>query len=146
MTVNADLADVQQRLAEITAATPFFRYVGFELDRLDEGFARIRLPFKEENCTAAKALHGGAIAALLDLAGSMAAWSTTDPGDSRLRGMTMSCHVSYLAGALGEDIYGEGRVLRRGKEIIYSDVFVLNGEGKQLAQGSHIFRIAAQAP
>jgi uncharacterized protein (TIGR00369 family) len=146
MTANAGLADAQQRLAEITAATPFFRYVGLELDRLDDGFARVRLPFKEENCTAGKALHGGVIAALLDLAGSMAAWSTADPRDNRLRGMTLSCQVSFLSGALGEEIFGEGRVLRRGKEIIYSDVFVVNGEGKQLAQGSHIYRIAGRAP
>jgi acyl-coenzyme A thioesterase PaaI-like protein len=55
--------------------------------------------------------------------------------------MTLSCHVSFLAGAIGEDVFGEGHVLRRGKEIVYSDVFVLNAAGKQLAQGSHIFRL-----
>ncbi len=56
-------------------------------------------------------------------------------------GRTISCDVSYLAGALGEDIFGEARVVRRGKELVHSAVTVRNGEGKQLAQGMHIFRL-----
>jgi len=54
---------------------------------------------------------------------------------------TLTCDVSYIAGALGEDVFGEARVLRRGKEIIYSEVKALNSQGKLLATGNHIFHI-----
>ena len=40
-----------------------------------------------------------------------------------------------------EDIFAEGRILKRGKEIIYTDVRVVNGAGKLLAQGSVTYRI-----
>jgi acyl-coenzyme A thioesterase PaaI-like protein len=50
-------------------------------------------------------------------------------------------NVNYLSGAIGEDIYAEGRVLKRGKEIIYSDVRVTNEAGKLLAQGTVVYRI-----
>ena len=40
-----------------------------------------------------------------------------------------------------EDIFAEGRVLKRGKEIIYSDVRVTNGGDKLLAQGTVVYRI-----
>jgi acyl-coenzyme A thioesterase PaaI-like protein len=48
--------------------------------------------------------------------------------------------VSYLAGALGEDIFAEAQVQRRGKALIYSDVSVSNADGKTLARGLHIYR------
>lgn len=129
------------RLAQMFETGGFARQLGVRVEEAEEGFARVRLPYLDLNTTARQALHGGAIAALLDAAGTMAAWTTADMALSGLRGVTMSCHVSFLAGAIGEDIFGEGRVLRRGKEIVYSDVTVLNGSGKQLARGSHIFRI-----
>ena len=49
--------------------------------------------------------------------------------------------MNYLSGAIGEDIFAEGRILKRGKEIIYTDVRVTNGAGKLLAQGTVIYRI-----
>jgi acyl-coenzyme A thioesterase PaaI-like protein len=42
---------------------------------------------------------------------------------------------------IGEDCFAEGRVLKRGREIIYSDVRVTNGAGKLLAQGTVVYRI-----
>jgi uncharacterized protein (TIGR00369 family) len=128
-------------LQELYEAGGFVAQLGARIEAITDGFARVRLPYQELNTTARQALHGGAIAALLDLTGTVAAMSTADPSTNSLTAMTMSCHVSFLAGAIGEDIFGEGRVLRRGKEIVYSDVFVVNGEGKQLAQGSHVCRV-----
>lgn len=131
----------RERLQELFEGAGFVAQLGARIEEIAEGFARVRLPYQDLNTTARQALHGGAIAALLDLSGTVAAMSTADPSNKSLTAMTMSCHVSFLAGAIGEDIFGEGRVLRRGKEIVYSDVFVLNAEGKQLAQGSHVCRI-----
>lgn len=131
----------ERQWRELFSTRGFAAQLGAHVDEAAAGFARVRLPYQDLNTTAKQALHGGAIAALLDLAGTVAAVSTADPSNRALRTMTMSCHVSFLAGAIGEDIFGEGRVLRRGKEIVYSDVFVVNAEGKQLAQGSHVCRV-----
>jgi acyl-CoA thioesterase len=49
--------------------------------------------------------------------------------------------VNYLSGAIGEEVFAEGRVLKRGREIIYSDVRVTNAAGKLLAQGTVVYRI-----
>lgn len=130
-----------ERLRELYGAHGFAAQLGAQVEQASEGSARVRLPYQDLNTTAKQALHGGAIAALLDLAGTVAAVTTADAFNPNLRAMTMSCHVSFLAGAIGEDIFGEGQVLRRGKEIVYSNVFVVNGDGKQLAHGSHICRL-----
>jgi len=136
-----------QRLSQVLARSPFYSKVGFELDSCADGTARVLLRYDEANTTAASALHGGAIAATLEASGAMAAWSSGEADPRELQGRTLACDVSYIAGALGEDVFGEGRVLRRGKEIVYVEARVLNGDGKLLAAGNHIYQLGpSEAP
>jgi len=139
--MTAQQAARPKRLSQILAQSPFYAKVGFELDSSGDGTARVLLRYDEGNTTAATALHGGAIAATLEASGAMAAWSSGDADPSELIGRTLACDVSYIAGALGEDVFGEGRVLRRGKEIVYVEARVLNGDGKLLATGNHIYQL-----
>ena len=101
----------------------------------------MRLRYQDENSTAMKALHGGAISALIDTTGAMAAWTTAEIATPKYFGSTVGINVNYLSAAIGEDIIAEGRILKRGKEIIYTDVRVTNEQGKLLAQGSVTYRI-----
>jgi uncharacterized protein (TIGR00369 family) len=130
-----------QRMSRVIAATPYMKHLGMELVEGGEGWARLRMRYQDENSTAAKALHGRAISSLIDTTGAMAAWTTAEIATPRYFGSTVSINVNYLSGAIGEDIFAEGRVLKRGKEIIYSDVRVTNEAGKLLAQGSVVYRI-----
>lgn len=123
------------------AASPFHERVAFRLEGAGEGHARVRLPYDDANTTANRALHGGAIAATADLAGVLAAWSAADAHPEMLTGRTLACDVSYVAGALGEDVFGEAEILRRGREIVYSTVRVLNESGKLLAQANHVYQL-----
>ncbi|MEZ5552460.1 MAG: hotdog fold thioesterase [Pseudomonadales bacterium] len=127
-------------------SSPFWRRVGFRLESASEGTVRVRLPYHEGNTTAATALHGGAIAATLDAAAMLASWSTIERDMESQIGRTLACDVSYLAGALGEDIFGEAEVLRRGREIVYSHARAVNGDGKLLAVANHIAQIAPTEP
>lgn len=130
-----------ERIARGLAYMPYMQHLGMEFVEGGEGWIKLRLPFKKENTTAADALHGGAIASLIDTTGSLAAWTTAELGNPRYFGSTVAMSVNYLSGVLGEDCYAEGRVIKRGKEIIYSEVRVTNPEGKLCAQGNVIYRI-----
>ena len=141
MTQEMDTNRSVGRIAKGMGLIPFMRHLGMEFVEGSEGYIKTRLPFKQENTTAGDALHGGAIASLMDTTGSLAAWTTAELGSPRYFGSTVGINVNYLSGAIGEDIFAEGRVLKRGKEIIYSDVRVTNGEGKLLAQGTVVYRI-----
>jgi len=132
---------LNDKLSQHLSQSAFWTKVGFKVDTSSPGRVRVRLPYDKGNTTAVTALHGGVIAATLDTAGCLAAWST-DTAEG-LCGRTLSCDVSYIAGALGKDIFGEAEVLRRGKEIIFSQVRVVNEEGKVIASGNHIYQIAA---
>lgn len=130
-----------ERMAKVVELMPFARHLGMEFVEAGEGYAKLRLRFQKENTTAADALHGGAIAALIDTTGAMAAWTTAEIATPRYFGSTVGVNVNYLSGVIGDDCYAEGRILKRGKEIIYSDVRVTNEAGKLLAQGTVVYRI-----
>ena len=138
---EADIERGLRRIPKVLTLMPFSAQLGMEFVEGQEGYVKVRLPFKKENTTAADALHGGAIASLIDTTGSMAAWTTSEIGNPRYFGSTVSVSVNYLSGILAEDCYAEGRVLKRGKEIIYSDVRVTTPDGKLCAQGNVIYRI-----
>jgi len=139
--VSEAAAANQKRMATVIARTPFMQHLGMEFVEAGEGWARLKMRYQDENSTAAKALHGGAISSLLDTTGAMAAWTTAEIATPKYFGSTVGINVNYLSGAIGEDIFAEGRVLKRGREIIYSDVRVTNAAGKLLAQGTVVYRI-----
>ena len=130
-----------ERIAKVIALTPYMKHLGMEFIEGREGYAKLRLRFQKENTTAGDALHGGAIASLIDTTGAMAAWTTAEILSPRYFGSTVGVNVNYLSGVIGEDVFAEGQVLKRGKEIIYSDVRVTNADGKLLAQGAVVYRI-----
>ncbi len=129
------------RMAKVIAAMPFTKHLAMEFVDGGEGFARIRMRYQDENSTVGKALHGGALASLIDTTGAMAAWTTAQIATPKYFGSTVGVNVNYLSGAIGEDVFAEGRILKRGKEIIYCDVRVTNTDGKLLAQGTVVYRI-----
>ena len=130
-----------ERMPKVIGLMPFAAHLGLEYIEGGEGWVKLRLPFKKENTTMADALHGGAIASLIDTTGSMAAWTTSEIGNQRYFGSTVGITVNYLSGVLAQDCVAEGRVLKRGKEIIYSEVRVTDAAGKICAQGTVIYRI-----
>ena len=130
-----------ERIARGIGFIPYMRYLGMEFVDGSDGYVKLRLRFQQENTTAADALHGGAIASLIDTTGSLAAWTTAELGNPRYFGSTVAITVNYLSAVIGEDCYAEGRVLKRGRELIYSDVRVSTEAGKLCAQGNVIYRI-----
>lgn len=130
-----------ERMAKVIAVMPFSAHLGMEMVEASEGYAKLRLRFQPENTTAANALHGGAVASLIDTTGAMAAWTTAEIATPRYFGSTVGITANYLSAVIGEDCFAEGRIMKRGKEIIYSDVRVTNEAGKLLAQGTVIYRI-----
>ena len=73
-----NVAKSVERIERGMGVIPYMRYLGMEFVEGDEGFIKVRLRFQNENTTVANALHGGAIASLIDTTGAMAAWTTAE--------------------------------------------------------------------
>jgi len=127
-------------LAARCESEPYCKELGVAVDELEEGRARLRLPYHDKNSNPGQALHGGVAASMIDIAGTLAAW-TGFSGDGAAAAIDVA--VNYLAAAIGEEIFAEARVLRRGKEITYAEVDVTTGAKKPIAKGLVTTRIVA---
>ena len=125
-------------LAARCEAEPYCKELGVECVELEEGRARLRLPYHDKNSNPGQALHGGVAASMIDIAGTLAAWTGFAEGSSAA---AIDVAVNYLAAAIGEEIFAESRVLRRGKEITYAEVDVTTAAGKAIAKGLVTTRI-----
>ena len=131
------------RLARLAGA-PYAARLGVILESATVDQARIRVPYKDENSNPGRALHGGVAASTIAIAGTLAS-STGFAGEVHEEG-TLDLAVSYLAAAIGEDIVADAAVLRRGKEIVYTDVDVRNDAGKRIAKGVVTYRALDRPP
>jgi len=124
--------------------TPYHEALGVRVESIAADRVRLRIPFKDENSNPGRALHGGVSASAIDIGGALAAWTAVEerPG---LEAATLDLTVNYLAAAIGEDIVANAEVLRRGKEIVYSEVDVRTDAGKRIAIGLVTYRVFDRA-
>ena len=136
------MADDLAALGARFAAAGYCARLGVLVESVELDRARIRVPYKDENSNPGRALHGGVAASTIGIAGVLAA--STGLAERVRDAGTLDLSVNYLAAAIGEDIVGDAQVLRRGKEIVYSDVDVRNDAGKRIATGLVPYRALAR--
>jgi uncharacterized protein (TIGR00369 family) len=134
------MADARAR-AELIAHEAYARWLGVRVDKIDPDCARVELPYKEENSNPGKQVHGGVVASALAIAARIAARAGLEAPELCTSGM-ISLNVGYLASAVGEAIFAEGRVMRRGKELCYVRSEAANPDGKPLGTATVVYRAA----
>ena len=83
---------------------------------------------------------GGVTAALIDKAGTTAAWSYLDIPEGA-RGATVAMSVNFLEGSVS-DLIAEARTVRRGGSIVVVDVEGRNPDGVMLAKGLVTYKLS----
>jgi uncharacterized protein (TIGR00369 family) len=84
-------------------------------------------------------VHGGLLAAMVDIAMLEAQFAAFPPG-SQPAG-TADLNITYLRPALGDCIYAEATVLRMGRSLAVTEVVILDGEGRLCAKGRTIYAL-----
>lgn len=118
--------------------SPFTQQLELEIELLEPDEVVLRMPFSPSRTTYADIVHGGAIAALADVAATGAAWSSPEHLDSP-RGATVSLTMQYLRAGKG-DLRARGRLLRRGG-LCSCEVDVLDGAGALVARGLSTYKL-----
>ena len=132
-------ANIQAILKRQAPCSAWLNQELLEIDT-ETGFARIAYGLGEPHFNRFGALHGGAIACVMDdvlavAAGLVLNWGEIAP--------TLEMKVSYLAqGAAGRHI-AEARVLKRGRQINFLDATLANESGKLIATATATIMIAA---
>ncbi len=121
----------------------FWRTLGIEVAAASEGAATLRLRARPGLETRRPgALHGGAVASLIDAAGSAALLTTRAEDDATWAGFASTdLNVSYLAAATS-DLAAAARVLRAGRSVAFTAVEVTDADGAAVAVGRVTYAIA----
>lgn len=140
-----ELTDDQQRdhrraIAELMPATPFLAGLGVVFDRYEPDDVVLRLPFRPELTNDGTHYHGGVIASVIDTAGAAAAFSDHDFAKGT-RASTISLAIQYVGAAKASDLVCHGRTVRRGKELIFTEITAADGDGKVVAHAVQTYRI-----
>ena len=119
---------------------PFIGNRGISVEHMVGGRSRLVMPWLDSNGDESGGLHEGAVLALLDTAGAMAAWAETGPG--RFKASTPSIQAQVLAPPPRGDLVAYGRVVQRDREIFWCDVEVAGLIDRLVcARGTVIYRI-----
>jgi uncharacterized protein (TIGR00369 family) len=136
-------AALREMIEDLVGASPFARRLGLHLVSLEQERAEVELPFDEGNVTIGDMVHGGALAALIDVAAVAASWSGVDVDSPPSGGATLSTAVNYLNPARGEALRAAARVTRRGRGVCFSDVSVTGENGNPVAQAIVAYRFSS---
>lgn len=128
----------------IEEVIPFNRVLGIKLDAAAEGKAQARFEFKEElvGNPVTRVLHGGVIAAVLDVIGAGAVMATFEEA-APLYGMgTVDLRVDFLRPGAGQYFVATGQVMRPGRILSSTRMELVNDEGILIAIGTAIYRVS----
>ncbi|HEV2169732.1 MAG TPA: PaaI family thioesterase [Candidatus Binatus sp.] len=119
---------------------PFTRLLGLKIESATGGVAVVRMPFDlhllNEGGPRAP-LHGGSIAALVDVAACAAVWSMPET----TRSATISLTVNYTGFAVNSDLIAHAKVKRAGKRIASISVEVADDANALIADALVTYKI-----
>lgn len=136
--------DLEAIVGGAIVASPLGRLLGVELVSIERDRVAVRLPFRPEVTTVGDLVHGGAIAALVDVTATAAAWSDVDMTRAP-RGTTIGLTISYLNAAHGCDLTATATIVQRGRSIVVCDVAVGDGAGTPVARALVTYKLAYRA-
>ena len=121
--------------AALKRQAPASAYLGLEILDADQDERWVKVAFNagEQLCNLWGGIQGGLVAAMLDDVMAFAVGLDLDWGEIS---PTLEIKVSMLNAARPGRIYGEGRVIKRGKSVGFIEGELRDESGKVLATGS----------
>lgn len=130
----------RRAVADLMPSTPFISSLGLVIERYEPDDVRMRLPFREDLTNDGTHYHGGVIASVVDTTGALAAWSNHD-FNKGARASTVSMSTQFVGAARGSDLWCDARTIRRGKELIFTEITATDAEGNVVAHAVQTYRI-----
>ncbi len=116
---------------------PFAEFLGIRIASLEPGAARLQLTLRPELLNSHHGAHGGVVMALADVALAVAAIAR----DGTAKGAyTVDLSVSFLGPGKGT-LVAEGRCLRIGKSLAFSEGEVRDEQGELVAKAIGTFKL-----
>jgi uncharacterized protein (TIGR00369 family) len=122
------IQDLPRKLAE---NTPYYKHLGIEVVEAREGYAKLKLDFKDHLTHPFGYIHGGAIASLADSAGINSVLTALKDEEKAL---TLEMKINYLLPVKDGAVFAEAEVIHKGKKYAVADVDVKSDNGQLVAK------------
>ena len=129
------------RVADLESGN-FWKHIGMTTVVGVDGKTRIQLTVNENLKQFYGNLHGGVTAALIDSAIAVAVNQQLDPGEGA---STVEIKINYLSSISEGTLWGEGKVIKKGRNIVVAQGEIKNDAGKILAIGTATFMVYQMA-
>ncbi|HLM94759.1 MAG TPA: PaaI family thioesterase [Acidimicrobiales bacterium] len=137
---DADQQRFRQAVPSAMLSTPYLSTLGLVFEEYEPDRVTARLAFRDDLTNDGIVYHGGVIAAAMDSAGAAAAWSNHDFGKGT-RASTVAMSVQYVGAAKSSDLLCRARVVRRGRELIFTEITATDEAGTVAAHALQTYRI-----
>jgi uncharacterized protein (TIGR00369 family) len=130
------------------ARIAYAAFLGVKVVEVTPERAVLYLPFQGAHTNPGGVLNGGVTASLINLAGTLAAWTGIDLQVEPCLG-SVDFSIQYQSAASNEDVIASATILRRGRDLFFLEGTVRNTEDKPICKGLLIYRspdYAGQAP
>jgi uncharacterized protein (TIGR00369 family) len=119
---------------------PFMATLGARIEHMVDAHSRVVLPLADGNRDLDGGVHEGAVLALLDTTGAMAAWAVTGAGP--YKASTPALQAQILAPPPAEDLVAYGRSVHHDAEAHWCDVEIAGAASRRIcARGTVLYRI-----
>ena len=137
--------DFKQNIIEHCTRQEFMKHIGCELTVIEPGYVEAEMPRSTFLQQQMGLIHGGVIATMADVAAGFAAFTLVS---AEQQTVTVELKTSYLYPANGTALKSEGKVLKQGSSLIFSEAEVFSLEQdvwKLVAKCSGTFAIVTPA-
>ncbi|MCI4434752.1 MAG: hotdog fold thioesterase [Euryarchaeota archaeon] len=122
-------------LKSLIESDPFLRYVSIHVIEMKEGYAKLSMDFREEITRIGNMANGGALATLADATGGASVLSLMEGKNQ----VTVSLNIDFLEPVKNGPVIAEGKVIRKGKNLVFSEIKIFDGMGKLCAHATGIW-------
>ena len=133
--------ETRKTIERFIVESPYGALLGLRTEVIEPDRVRLRLPFRPDVTTLGEMVHGGAIASLVDVAATAAAWASPR-ATLGARGSTVGFSLSFLAPGLGKDLLADARVVQRGSTLCICEVAVSDDAGRDVARALVTYRLS----
>jgi uncharacterized protein (TIGR00369 family) len=124
-------ADVEEQVQEALSNDRIFVYVGFKIENLESGSARLSFPMSENVTRWGGIVHGGVVMTALDNACGLSVM-TVNPGKNQL---TIELKVNFLEPLTAGPFLALGKVIRNGRTTVVAEGEIRDSKGVLCAKG-----------
>ncbi|EHQ88202.1 PaaI family thioesterase [Desulfosporosinus youngiae] len=116
----------------------YWRHLGMSTIVGADGITRVQLTVSDELLQFYGNLHGGVIASILDSAIAIAVNQQLDPEEGAT---TVELKINYLRAISEGTLWGEGKVIKKGRNLVVAQGEIKNDTGEILAIGTATFMV-----